>query len=436
MRFAPRLTRAPELAAPRSPEDYQPVGTPSEPALPAQAGGLLVPSARGLRTPLAVERAAGPGGRPSWSILPLRFLSLRVLSFAALVAMPIAAASVYYFAVAADQYVAEFRFTLNSVDAPRFDPMSLFAGNPIQSPVALESQIVVQYITSRAIVDEIDATLDLRRFFSPPQADWWSGLTIPASIEALVRYWKGQVDPFYDPAYGSVTVRVRAFAPADALRLSEAIVASCEKLVNELSRRARRDGAQRAEAELAQAETRLKSVLGEIRAFRDREGMIDPARTAEATGLLATRLRDELIRANAERATLKRYMRDDAPSIKVLTARIKSLEAQRRILSDELTDPDKTRPDTLSRTLGAYEQLESTRKFAEAAYQLALRGVDQARATADRQHVFIASFIPPSLPEEAIYPRRWRSLGTLALLALAFWGIGGLAAQSVRDHLS
>ena len=151
---------------------------------------------------------------------------------------------------------------------------------------------------------------------------------------------------------------------------------------------------------------------------------------------MTARLRDDLVRAQAELSTLKSYMRDDAPTVKVLKARIRSLEAQRTSLAREMTDPDKTRPDTLSRVLGSYEQLESERKFAEASYQLALRGVDQARANADRQHVFIASFIPPRLPEEALYPRRWRSLGTVALIAFAVWGIGGLAAQSVRDHLA
>jgi capsular polysaccharide transport system permease protein len=363
-------------------------------------------------------------------------VSLRGLSFAVLVVMPIAVTAAYYFAVAADQYVAEFRFTLNTVDPPRFDPLSLLAGSATHSPAALDSQILVQYMTSRAIIDEIDGSLDLRRLFSPPQADLWARLPLPAPIEELVRYWKGQVDPSYDPADGTVTVRVRGFLPTDALRVSQAIVVACEKLVNDLSLRARRDMLRHAEAELAQAETRLKSVLGDIRAFRDREGLIDPARTAEASGLLATRLRDELVRTNAELSTLKTYMRDDAPSVKVLKARIRSLEVQQRSLAREMTDPDASRSDALSRVLGSYEALESERKFAEAAYQHALQSLDQARANADRQHVFIASFIPPRLPEEALYPRRWRSLGTVALMALAVWGIGGLTVQSVRDHLS
>jgi capsular polysaccharide transport system permease protein len=423
VRLGRNLTRAapPPLAPAVEPGAEPRAGQNFLPAVPAAVrGGLarLVP----LPTPI---RLIGPA-RPS----------ARALSFIALVLLPVAIAAAYYFAVAADQYVAEFRFTLSTAESPRLDPLSLLAGSATQSPVAIESQILVQYIASRAMVEEADAALDLRRMFSPPQADWWARPPQPAPIEELVRYWKGQVDPFYDPATGTVTVRVRGFAPADALRLAQTIVAACERLVNDLSGRARRDAQHHAGAELAQAENRLKSVLGEIRAFRDREGLIDPARTAEANGQLTARLRDDLVRAKAELATLKSYMRDDAPTVKVLKTRIHALEAQRTSLAREMTDPDKGRSDTLSRVLGSYEQLESERKFAEASYQLALRGLDQARANADRQHVFIASFIPPRLPEEALYPRRWRSLGTVALVAFAVWGIGGLAAQSIRDHLS
>ena len=425
MRLA-RLTRALAIARPFAPIAGRPAAPQAEAARPAPADGrhAMPPLAR-----LALVPAEAPAAR---RVRP----SLRGLSFAVMVVLPVAVTAIYYFAVAADQYVAEFRFTLNTIDPPRLDPLSLFTGNATHSPAALDSQILIQYMTSRAIIDEIDGSLDLRQFFSPPQADWWARLPLPASIEALVRYWRGQVDPSYDPADGTVTVRVRGFAPTDALRLAQAIVAACEKLVNDLSLRARRDMLQHAEADLAQAETRLKSVLGDIRAFRDREGLIDPARTAEASGALQTRLRDELVRAGAELSTLKTYMRDDAPSVRVLQARIRSLQDQQRSLAHEMTDPDDSRSDALSRILGSYEELESEHKFAETAYQHALQGLDQARANADRQHVFIASFVPPSLPEEALYPRRWRSLGTVALMAFAVWSIGGLTVQSIRDHLS
>src|SRR5207248_755111 len=284
-----------------------------------------------------------------------RWPSPVALSFIACVLVPIMVVAVYLFTIAADQYVSEFRFSLSSIDPPRLDPLSLLAGNASHSPAGLESQIVVQYITSRAMVDRLDASLDLRHLFSPPEADWWARLPRPTSVEALVLYWRGQVDPFYDPANGTVVARVRAFTPAEALQLAQAIVAASEQLVNDLSARARHDTVRNAEAEVAQAETRLKAVLGEIRAFRDREGLIDPGKTAEATGTLAARLRDELVRSNTELATLKNYMRDDAPAVKVVKARIRSLETQQRVVARDLTDPDRSRTDTLSRQLGSYE---------------------------------------------------------------------------------
>jgi len=376
--------------------------------------------------------AAAPG-------LPYRVLSLRALSFVVMVVLPVAAASVYYLAIAADQYVAEFRLSLRTVDAPRIEPLLLLGGGMTHSNAATEAQIVTQYIASRAIVDELDPALDLRRMFSPPGADWLARLRLPASVEQLVHYWKSQVDPFYDTSTGTIVVRVRAFTPEDALRLAQAVIGSSEKLGNNLSGRARRDAVDQAETEVASAETRLRAALAAIRDFRDKEGMIDPGKAAEATATLSTKLRDELLKTNSELATLKAYMHDDAPSVRVLKARIRSLETQQRGLAHEMTGNSTTQAPApapaLSQALGSYEPLDAERKFAEASYQHALEGLDRARDNADRQHIYIESFVPPSLPETSLYPRRWRSLGTVALIAFAIWAIGGLAVQSIRDHL-
>jgi len=273
--------------------------------------------------------------------------------------------------------------------------------------------------------------------FAPPEADWWARLQQSASIEQLVRYWRHQVDPFYDTSTGTIIVRTRAFSPRDTLILAQAIVQASEKLINDLSARARRDAVSTAEAEVASSETRLLKALTAIRQFRDREGLIDPSKTANANTALLTKLRDDLLKANARLATLKALVRDETPAVKVLKAHIRALETEQRNLTREMTgsaaaNGDKT---PLSRELGSYEALDAERRFAETAYQHALEALDRARDNADRQHIYIESFVPPSLPETALYPRRWRSVGTVALIAFALWAIGGLAVQSIRDHL-
>jgi capsular polysaccharide transport system permease protein len=349
--------------------------------------------------------------------------------------VPVALAGYYYFCVAADQYVAEFRFALRSVEPVRSEAGTIFQGTIGPSQIGVDSYAVVQYIASRDIVDELGKTVDLREMFSRPEADWFARLQLPVTIEELVRYWKNQVDAFFDATNGTIVVRARAFAPDDALKLAQGVLASSERLVNELSARARRDTMGNSEKEVRRAEKRLKTALARLREFRDREGIIDPRKTADATQALAGRVRDELVRTDTELSTLKHYMRADAPSVRMLEARLASLEAQRRSVESEVTDKEKSHSEALSRTMGAYEQLESERTFAEQAYQHALEALDRSRMNADRQQIYIAGFVQPSLPEDSLYPRRARSVGAAFIIAFAVWGIGGIAVKSVRDHL-
>src|SRR4029077_20379171 len=101
MRLA-TLTRALAIVRPPSPTGEYPVAAQARP-VPAEARNAPTALPR-----LSLVRAATPPIRPPRP-------SLRTLSFAVLVVVPITVTAAYYFAVAADQYVAEFRFTLNTV---------------------------------------------------------------------------------------------------------------------------------------------------------------------------------------------------------------------------------------------------------------------------------------------------------------------------------
>ena len=109
--------------------------------------------------------------------------------------------------------------------------------------------------SSRAIIDDLAKTIDLRRMFSTALADWPARLHLPATVEELVTYWQRQVDAFFDPINGTIVVRTRAFTPADALRLARGVLASSERLVNDLSVRARRDALHNSEAEVDHGRT-------------------------------------------------------------------------------------------------------------------------------------------------------------------------------------
>jgi capsular polysaccharide transport system permease protein len=407
-------------------------GQTTEHAAPPAAAGLPVPAPEGR--PLAVIARPDVTGDAAPSVRRRQF-PFRLLAFVVIVALPTVLAAVYYFFIAADQYVAEFRFALRAVEPVHGEIGGIFQGNVAPSPVGVDSYAVVQYIGSRDIIDDLGKTLDLREMFSRPIADWWARLQLPVSIEELVRYWKGQVDAFYDTTNGTIVVRACAFTPEDALQLAQGIFASSERLVNELSERARHDTLQNSQKEVRRAEKRLKTALTRLSEFRDREGLIDPRKSADATQALAGRIRDEIVSADTELSTVRHYMREDAPSVKMLEARIQSLQTQLHSVESEVTNTEKSRSEVLSRVMESYERLESERTFAEKAYQHALEMLDRARMNADRQQVYIAGFVQPNLPEEALYPRRLRSVGIVLFLCCAVWMIGAFALQTVREHV-
>src|SRR5215469_5715992 len=217
-------------------------------ALPTIAAGLPSPSAGG-------EAAALPEHRFAQNRAERRSrLSFALLSFLLFVAIPTAVAGGYFFLFAADQYVAEFRFGLRSAERSSADAGMLNQAIPAPLQTVVDSYAVVQYIGSRAAVDDLGKTIDLRRMFSTKDADWLARLRLPVTIEELIAYWRGQIDAFFDPTNGTIVVRARAFTPADALTLAQGILVSSERLVNDLSARARRDAVGNSERDVREAE--------------------------------------------------------------------------------------------------------------------------------------------------------------------------------------
>jgi capsular polysaccharide transport system permease protein len=153
---------------------------------PSERAEAQLPTPSGAPSPVA-RLVFPPPARLDRRESSHRPVSLRILSFLAVVIVPLAIAAVYYLAVAADQYVTEFRMTLRRADAPQIEPALFFGTDVVHGTAAAESQIVAQYIASRAIVDELDPSLGLRALFSTQGADWWARLPLPASIEELYR---------------------------------------------------------------------------------------------------------------------------------------------------------------------------------------------------------------------------------------------------------
>ncbi|MDO9502166.1 hypothetical protein [Falsiroseomonas sp.] len=354
------------------------------------------------------------------------------LGFVFLVLLPTIGFGSWQVYGAADQYAVEIRFAVRPADPSRAAlPAGMLAGAAAGNT---DAYAVVQHLQSRAAILAVAQHTDVRGILGRAEADPFARLDPEAPIETALRAWRRQVQPYYDRASGIVTVEVRAFAPADALALAQAVEAASEALVNGMSERSRAELMAAAERDVALAEQRFAAARAAVQAFRDRSQEVDPRRDAQAYSEHLVRLRSELIAMQGQLATLRAVMSDTATPVMQLLGNIRSTEQQVAAVQARLTERDPGAR-TLSHSIGSFEAVETEAIFAQRAYEAAMGSLERARTEASRQQVYLASVVRPVAPERAIYPMRITNTLTVFAVAVLAWFVGLIALRALREHL-
>jgi capsular polysaccharide transport system permease protein len=359
---------------------------------------------------------------------------LRLLSFLALVAAPTVAWGAYLTFFASYAYTSEFRVAVRSVEPMQMMSFSSILGLGNLSQSAQGANAIVQYLRSRKAVEDVDKSLGVRAFFSSPSVDYLSRLHDDGEIEKLVRYWQRMIDAYYETSTATIIVRVTAFSGEQAYSIATETLKLSEKLVNEMSERARRDTVAVAESGVAKSKTQLTAATDKLRDLRNRYNIIDPKLSAESISGLFNKIRQDLINKRVIVETMQKSLDPDAPSLIEAQAQLRALERQTEALGGEATKGDGSRAPILSTAISSFEQATSELDFATKFYESELAALKQAEIEAGRQQLYLATIVPPEPPEEASFPRP--ALGTLKvfLVALALWLVGAVAVSAVREH--
>src|SRR5271170_4879630 len=118
---------------------------------------------------------------------------MTIALFAAMVVVPDLVVAVYFGLIASDQYVSEAKFTVSSAAIPKMDGLGAVTGVP---PILIvqDTQVVTSYIQSRAMVEKLDHTMELRDTYSAGSIDWWSRFRRDEPIEKFIDYWEKMAD--------------------------------------------------------------------------------------------------------------------------------------------------------------------------------------------------------------------------------------------------
>ena len=395
-----------------------------------------------LRRTTRSESASGPlwrteempEGQQNW----LKWLLRK--PFLLLVILPTLLAALYFYAVAAPQYVSEARFVVNSRSSDANAQMSAMRGlagaalGGFGGAASGEANSVRDFLTSLDAVKEADDRLDLISLWRRPEADFLARLW-DTEPELLTRYYNSMVNVTLDPTTNVTTLRVRSFRPQDSLTLAEALLESAEALVNRLSERARNDTLRLAQQEIDIAERRVLESRSAMVRFREQERDLDSAGTAQAAVALRGQLEAALAQARAELTERLQFMRPDNPALQVTRNRIEALERQIVAERSRHTDTNAVVDNAvLSRQLAAYERLMLERQFADQQLASATASLESARVEAQRQHLYLARIVQPNLAVYPLYPRKLTNLASIFVVLAIAYGIGWLLIVGMREH--
>lgn len=364
------------------------------------------------------------------------FKLIRLWSFIGVVLVPSLVTAVYFGLIAADQYVSEARFTVRGGMPPSLQGK----GENDNAPMPLiiqDTQIIMNYIQSRAMVEALSKTVDFEKLYQQPSVDYFSRLGTDEPIEKVVKYWNRHIDVSVQLPSGIVVLGVRAFSPGDAVKVANAVVESSEQLVNQMNDQMKADAVGLAETERTRAMAHVVKARADLEAARNEEGMLsaDVASTA-VTGLITT-VQTEMLKMQQEFDSQRRFVSATAPQMRNLQSKIDAAKQQIAKLQAQMTQAkastgkDKVLSGSMSRL--DYARLEN--EIAERIYAGSLVALERARLASEVKLMYLNTFVQPVAAEEAKYPRRALIISLFAVASLAVWGVVMALMNLVRGNM-
>jgi capsular polysaccharide transport system permease protein len=362
----------------------------------------------------------------------LKFLLKHTL-FYLCVALPTLVAIIYYGLFASAVYISESQFIVRTAQKQSSSALGdLLKGSSFMRAQD-DTYSVQSYILSRDAMRIIDEELDLKDKFSSTEINALSrfaGIVPDDSYEAFHQYYLKMIHLGVDPASSIITLQTKAFTAEDSLGVNQKLLSLSEQLINKLNERARQDMVRFAQREVEESEEKAKTASLNLAEYQNRVGVIDPVQQSSLPLQQVAKLQNELIAVRSQILQIE-ALAPENPQLPVLRKHITMLEKEIDKESGKVTgQSDKS----MATKAVQFHRLSLDKEFAERQLASTLASLEQARAEAQRQQLYLEHIAQPSLPDEAMEPRRLRAVLTIFILGLISWGILGLLVAGTKEH--
>lgn len=375
---------------------------------------------------LAYEKLSDLAGR-STRILP---------TFIVMVVVPTLVAFLYLILIATPQFESEQSFTVQQGTKSQralSGMMALAAQVSGFSTSNQETYMVLEYLRSVSVIEDIGGAPFLEKIFSREDVDAASRMAKGLPIEEVQKYWLEKIIPELDTRSGIINLKVRTFSPDDSLKLATRLTELSEDLVNKVSLRSREKTLQHVEADLQRSADLLATTRNALLAFRVERGSIDPTEDAKNIGSLLSDLTMQKITVDTEIGALRGQVTSDSPMLKVKQEQSQALEKQIAVAENRLTGMAAA-DNSVAEKLVIYEKLKTDIAYYEQLYSISLSTYERAREDAIKQQIFVIPIVVPQKAESSNYPDCFEVTMSIFLICIGLWAIAAMIIAAIKDH--
>lgn len=338
---------------------------------------------------------------------------------ALIVVAPVALTLVYVCFVATPRYEAESRFFVQSASGQQGGGAAaaslLTTGNSGGMLGGfVDGWAVADFVRSRDSMQQLDRKVGLRHYLTNAGWDPLNHLAEDSSEDELYRAYQASVQVSFNALEQIVVLRVSAFSPEDATRLSKALISLAEEFVSTMNERGVADKLTVSEESVKLAEQEALAARDALTAWRTAHGNIDPAARVSMLLNLSSQLEGELSSAQIRLDKILALNNKDHFMLKPAKLQVAALKKRLASVRDRLSGNGNTE----AKQLKSYEALRNAQAFADSNLTLAQQSYQQAMTDALRLQRYLSIIAQPVPTDRPSSPRT--AVLLLQALALGF----------------
>ena len=307
-----------------------------------------------------------------------------------LVLGPVIFGVVYLLFLAAPQYRAETRFTVQATQVSSGSSSSGSSGNAslLSSGGGLGASLsgfvdgwaVQDFLNSRDCMLHLDQKIDLRRYLAKARLDPFNHLSSNANADDLFAAYRRVVHNSYNMIEQINLMRVDGFSPRDSMILSNALLAVTQAFVERMNQQGIDDAVKVSRDNVRMAQQQDQAALAALAAWRSQHGNVDP--TADASMLLSQvgLVESSLSEAEVNLDKIKAMHNPDHPMLQPAQWQVDALTQRLGDLRARMSG--QTGTNTSAALLRTYGQLTNEQTFADSNLLAARQNYQQAYTNA------------------------------------------------------